>query len=192
MDYYWAQMAINLTVSRYRAQIPVGIATAIDKKQANEVFQILPPIEFQRKFQFWHDVFFTKVLGQTIATCDAFVTPNQDILERTIYIKDKPGIGSGVFFHEFIHYIQHPSFYPQFYAFGGRNPFVLEGVTEYFTREIVDWLKKKRAKEAIYEPNLAVVKSWADGDTSRPGELLAACFQGDLDPLKDLGCTTAV
>ena len=38
--------------------------------------------------------------------------------------------------HEMCHYISHGNLYPEFYAMGGDNPDIVEGVTEYLTRNL--------------------------------------------------------
>ena len=117
--------------------LPEGIMVDYPALQnPSQIFEMLTPSQF--KLAFDNNVaFFQKVLKCTINVkgVDAFVSPEQDRNKRKVYIKLGADETPGVLVHEFIHWLSHPDFYPNFYEKGGTAPNIVEGVTEYFTRK---------------------------------------------------------
>lgn len=184
MDISWGETARTHVLSKYKDWLPSGLAASIGAKAIDDIFLIVAPDEFQRHFDAYYSHFFAAPMaallgpGKAISTCPAFVSPAVDNTRRKIYVKNDPGTGFGTFFHEFLHYLQHYDFYPEFYCIGGRNPALLEGVTEYLTRATHQSVDMDRSRRGNYQAYFDEMKSWIGGDQSRLKSILELNFKG--------------
>jgi hypothetical protein len=122
--------------------------------------------------------------------CPAFCAPAVDPMQRNIYVNQDATITIGTLYHEFIHFLSHGNFYPEFYAQAGRSAIVVEGVTEYLTRAISPLVKQDRADGYKYDSQLMDVTLKAGGDSTKT--LVAfqnLAFKGDLSMITTLGGT---
>ncbi|MHC4253680.1 MAG: hypothetical protein ACYS9X_31575 [Planctomycetota bacterium] len=69
----------------------------------------------------------------------AFVSPFPDNATRQIYVSlsgistFSPAEQQMIMSHEYVHWLSHSKFYPDYYKVGGLNPFRVEGVTQWTT-----------------------------------------------------------
>jgi len=179
LTYSRAQTALDRALDRFQLILPYHMVQTAKKRGAKDIFEILPAVDFQRFFDLYWNSFFKLHFSGVVTTCPAFVTPDQDPGKRKIYVKDDGVTKPNTLDHEVIHYLQHPNFYPKFYEVAGHNPFILEGVTEYFTRELDSEVAKERVLDKKYQPNFLQVESWTKADASRRDAMVAYCFQGE-------------
>jgi hypothetical protein len=100
--------------------------------------------------------------------------------------QDEP-ITFGTLYHEFIHYLEHSNFYPEFYAMGGNNPAILEGVTEYLTRNVNERVRLDRASQGKYQDWYdQLLGSMKDGSHGEM-DIIRFAFKGQYVDLKGLG-----
>jgi hypothetical protein len=71
-------------------------------------------------------------------TCIGFVTDDRDHRKRRVHIdSNNPGKEEfdpiGALAHEYIHFLSHTNFYPDYYMVGVDNPYRVEGVTDWLT-----------------------------------------------------------
>jgi len=122
--------------------------------------------------------------------CPAFCAPAVDPMQRNIYVNQDAPITIGTLYHEFVHFLSHGNFYPEFYAQAGRSAIVVEGVTEYLTREVSPDVKRDRAAGKKYNSQLMDVTMKSGGASTKT--LIAfqkLAFQGDLSMVTTLGGT---
>ena len=194
MDIEWGEYARRDILARYRDWLPKDLVTAVRQKKIEDIFLILAPDEYQRHFDAYYSHFFAAPMaallgpGKAISTCPAFVAPAVDNTRRKIYVKRSGATGFGTFYHEFIHYLQHFDFYPEFYCIGGRNPALLEGVTEYLTRAVRAEVRQDRARRGNYQAYFDEISSWVKGDRERLAAIMDLNFRGTrCDALEALG-----
>ena len=193
MDIKWGEWARRDILHMYGPWLPSTLVSAIRSKPIREIFIILPATEYQKHFDAYSSHFFAAPMtallgpGKSISTCPAFVAPAIDNLARKIYIKESTSTGFGTFYHEFVHYLQHYDFYPEFYCLGGQNPFLLEGVTEYVTRRTRSEVFKDRQQRGNYQSHYDKIKGWIGASQSRHDAMMKLNFQGvkckDLETL---------
>ena len=71
---------------------------------------------------------------------------------------------------------------------GGRSPIILEGVTEYLTREISVSIKTDRATQKKYDSQLIDVTTKAGGVSAKTFEMFKKlALGGDLSEIPTLG-----
>lgn len=114
----------------------------------------------------------------TACNCPAFTSPAMHVLDRNIFVNEDMPITIGTLYHEFVHYFQHPRFYPEFYALGGPNPGILEGVTELFTRRVNPLVRMERENGAKYQNHYDNISFQMGNDMSRRLALIRYSFQG--------------
>ena len=115
LDYTKAQTALDRAVDHFKLVLPYETLREARKRGAREIYEILPPMEFQQFFDLYWNSFFKLHHATVISTCPAFVTPEADPAKRKIYVKDDGNTRSHTLYHEVIDYLQHPNFYPRFY-----------------------------------------------------------------------------
>lgn len=121
-----------------------------------------------------------------LCNCPAFTSPAINVLARNVYVNaDMAQTSIGTLYHEFIHYLQHGNLYPEFYALGGKNIGVLEGITEFFTRRIDPAITIDRANGAKYQVYFDDISRRIGTSMPRRNALIRYCFQGE--PYVDLG-----
>jgi hypothetical protein len=192
LSYNKAQAALDRALDHFKLVLPYETIRTARKRGATDIYEILPAVQFQVYFdQYWNS-FFKLHHTTIIRTCPAFVTPEPDPGKRKIYIKDDGNTKTHTLYHEVIHYLQHPNFYPKFYEVAGQNPYLLEGVTEFFTRELDTEITRKRVRDKKYQPNFLTVDSWSKAASERRDQLVAYSFQGDKVDLASIGAVMPV
>jgi hypothetical protein len=182
-----ASNAIDVVLQKYGAHLPQGVASAIRAKNTDDVIKILPGVQYQPIFDDYFASFFAPTnaknfgLKRTIGVvmqcgsfgCPAFCSPASSPLHRTMYINADKDNTFSTLCHEMCHYISHGNFYPEFYAMGGDNPDIVEGVTEYLTRNINSAVRSDRETRQKYVKQYDMVS-----------RALIAGSQGELDVIR--------
>jgi hypothetical protein len=205
---YDASQVMEVVLNRYEGYLPGGLASKVRGLNPARVFRILPESEYRQYFGAVFRNFFAAInvcaLGGTkrmigIANdgvndpfssiaCPAFCAPAVEVTDRVIYVNRDLGVTVGTLYHEFIHYLSHPNFYPEFYSLGGRNPEILEGVTEYLTRRIRQDVAHDRYSQGKYQTWFKRTSHDMGGDpTATLDELAALAFRGDFSCMPKLG-----
>lgn len=200
-----AVRAINAVLTTYGPYLPPGVASAVRGKDPKAIIKILPAAQYRPQFDQYYRSFFAAINSKAFGirytidiandesevcgsfNCPAFCAPAVNVTDRVIYVNKDEDNTYATLCHELVHYISHPNFYPEFYSMGGENPKILEGVTEYLTRNISqDVAKERRAKkkyQAWYEAvNTALIKG-SQGDLT----VIRFALQGQYVPLMGLG-----
>jgi hypothetical protein len=130
---------------------------------------------------------FAELPRQFIDGVLGFVTPIARHQERKIYLSPKAqGFSRDeqrmILSHEYIHWLSHASFYPEYYAAGGMNPFRVEGITQWLTVEC-GYHSEFRSLPAYQDEHLKT-SSWLAGNKRRRQEILDFAFAGKNTSLK--------
>jgi len=207
-----AVQVIRDVLERYENDLPAGLASKVKSVNPAKIFFILSENNYAPHFDAYFRAWFAvtnviacarpneaapteRIIGiakgaanaYSKFACPAFVAPAVDPLNRRIYVNAESGVTIGTLYHEFIHFLSHGSFYPEFYALGGRNPIILEGVTEFLTRNIAPGIYRDRASQGKYDSQLLDVLMHAGGGGERTvGMLTGLAFKGDLSVIKTL------
>ena len=196
-----ASSVMEVVLNRYEQYLPGGLASKVRSMNPARIFRILPAGSYQPYFDAVFTNFFAAVnvcaLGMDVIgvanrgesfPCPAFCAPAVNVTDRVIYVNRDSGVTVGTLYHEFVHYLSHPNFYPEFYALGGDNPRILEGVTEYLTRRIAAPVAHDRYGQRKYQAWFTQVSRDMGGNPTTTLERLAAlAFQGDLSVVPTLG-----
>jgi hypothetical protein len=119
-----------------------------------------------------------------VIACPAFTSPAVNVWDRVIYVNKDSGLTIGTLYHEFVHYLEHGNFYPEYYSLGGNNPKILEGVTEYLTREVHPNIRGERELGRKYQPFLDITLNRAWGsDKETLEKMIKVAFEGDMKSL---------
>jgi hypothetical protein len=141
--------------------------------------------------------------ASTGGTLAGFVTASRNNRQRRIHINPEAQEFDpiGALAHEYIHFLSHPNFYPDYYMEGGDNPFRIEGVTDWLTihcfSDYFDELPAqsrimarqfqidspggmplKAKNRAAYRANFQKTNAWIKADAQNLGRLLQFVFRG--------------
>jgi hypothetical protein len=117
-----AHAAMDRARQRWGAKTPSGLL----KYKARELFHF-GQSEFGSEFgKAFHSHFHKADLScphdQCLAGCAAFASPDRDHAQRRIYINvsayDAQFDPMALLVHEYLHWLSHPNFYPDYYAGG--------------------------------------------------------------------------
>jgi len=104
---------------------------------AADLFVLLDQATWQTDVTNYYNAYFASIVGGSLAGvlagCCGFTTPLSHRIRR-LFVPTTSNYGTLV--HEFVHWSQHMNAYPGFYETDVDGPYWLEGVTEYFTRQI--------------------------------------------------------
>jgi hypothetical protein len=186
--YEKAKAYMDQIVKRLQCYFPNGFCSTHSSQlgDARKVFVIEKKTTFSLHINFWYNAFFKKSVGvaftkeQLGEICPGFTTPAGQG-ERVMYVQEDAEDGTLV--HEFLHWLQAPSFYPDFYMGHAKGSAVLEGVTEYFTRLVYPGTDRLDHYDDYYD---AVVDGINDG-TITEAQLGAVAFAGAFVPNSLIG-----
>jgi len=183
--------AVELVLNKYGNHLPAGVASTIRGKKPTDIVRLLPASQYRPQFDQYYRSFFaainSKAFGVTFTldianddaevcgsfNCPAFCSPAVLNTGRLIYVNLDEDNTFATLCHELCHYISHGNFYPEFYAMGGENPKILEGVTEYLTRNLSTAVRDERARKEKYQ-------AWYEAVT----KAMVAGGQGELDMIR--------
>lgn len=121
----------------------------------------------------------------------AFVTAVDDHRDRKIHVSNEAFNGpphktayddEALLAHEYIHWLSHANFYPNYYRVGGANPFRVEGFTEWLMIECYP----ANAVNIVYVAEYQKTAAWVAADPRNLGRLLNFIFQGVATDLSAL------
>ncbi len=185
LTYEDAQKAMDTVILKYGNYI----SDDLKKHSAYTVFQFCDPVRYRLMFtQAYTRVFknANRVLIPQVITHEqvpAFVMPELGarVVSRRIIVGNRAcNAGSnttiGTLIHEYIHYVSHKNFYPDYYNSGDEYaPFFVEGATEYFTRETKHTAAVCRKN---YQKHYKITSKWVRNDKGNRDKLLKYLFQG--------------
>lgn len=189
-----AQTAMDEVVAKYEAWIPKDVLKDVKDRSAETIFQFFDDAEYAVLFDHVYDTVFkaanAALFGSNVITaamCPGFCTPKTTQKKKMIFMANGRGTTKGTYYHEFIHFLQDPAFYPAYYITGGMAPFQVEGVTEYLTRGVSATVARERDGQKKYQSNFLKTDAWVKQDKKNYEKMLAFNFQGvavDLSAVK--------
>jgi hypothetical protein len=201
-----AARAINAVLNKYENYLNAGYVMGMRGIPSTDIIKILPAVQYRPIFDQYYRSFFAPInsMGRTAKmigianadaevcgsfNCPAFCSPAVHTSARTIYVNaDEPNTYATLC-HELCHYISHGNFYPEFYSMGGANPDILEGVTEYLTRNISVEIEGDRSRLKKYQNQYdAVCKALIAGSQGEI-DVIKFALQGEYVPLQGLSGT---
>ncbi|MGF1626436.1 MAG: hypothetical protein ACFCVH_16260 [Alphaproteobacteria bacterium] len=180
-----AEAAFKQILTQFMPYIPKATFEMVKKKPIGDIYEICNATRYKALFDITWNRTFEKAnrmvfAGRTItaAMVPAFTTDVADIATRKIYLQDGVIESWGTYWHEAVHYLQHPDMYPTYYAMGGDAPFRMEGLTEYCTRYGSTRVAKERELRQSYQKNFQRTQSYIGTDLGREGDLFEVNFKG--------------
>ena len=195
MDMIMAQTAMDAVLKQWGAEIP----TELQALRAEQIFVLhSTPLTYQTSFSVMWDAAFRKVVeaeciaarrpvpGATAAGAQlfGFVSATSSALnrQRRIHINpqstDPNPINAAA--HEYIHFLSHVNFYPDYYKSGGDNPFRVGGATEWLALMCFDQYG------IAYQAQLDKTFAWIQADSGNVPRLLAFVFRGIYTDLSSI------
>jgi hypothetical protein len=176
-----ARTAMQKVQTKWGAYIPAHLL----KYKAEDIFVFCDSHKYRTYFSMTFEVLFKKAgnypqesgdffqgASQHICGVPAFASPHPHT-RRKLYISPNDWVVEKILAHEYIHWLSHENFYPEYYKVGGQHPFQVEGVTQWVTCE-TGYDNSDRA----YEANLLQTNAWVRGDTRNMDRMLKFMFQG--------------
>ncbi len=181
--YAKAKEYMDKVVSRLQQYFPEGFIPLHSDKlsDARNVFVIENQTAFKMHISKWYNQFFKISVGEELSDeelveiCPGFTTP-KGLNKRMLYVQEDAEDGTLV--HEFLHWLQHPNFYPTFYITHAKGSPVLEGVTEYFTRQVYSGVDRLHHYDRYY---FNIVRGLA-GQLITEQQIAAVAFKGTPVP----------
>mgnify|MGYP001159105628 FL=1 len=180
-----AEAAFKQILTQFMPYIPKATFDMVKAKPISDIYEICNATKYKAMFDITWNRTFKKANAAIFGGVDipassvpAFTTDVADIASRKIYLQDGVIKSWGTYYHEAIHYLQHPDMYPTYYSTGGDAPFRMEGLTEYCTRYGSTHVAKEREKHQNYQKNFLRTKSWIGTDLKREGDLFEVNFKG--------------
>jgi hypothetical protein len=201
-----AARAITAVLNKYGKYLNAGYVMGMQGLPSNDIIKILPAAQYRPQFDQYYRSFFGPInsMGRTVEmigianadaevcgsfNCPAFCSPAMYTSARTVYVNaDEPNTYATLC-HELCHYISHGNFYPEFYAMGGANPDILEGVTEYLTRAISHEVEAERRRRKKYQTQFDAVRKALIAGSQTEIDVIKFALLGEYVPLKGLGGT---
>jgi len=198
-----ATVAMEAVLKKYGAHLDQFVLAGVQNMSVGKIFRILPQAQYTPYFNSVFKNFFAAInvvaLGGTrkmidlankatdaspAIACPAFTAPAVHVTDRVIYVNADANITIGTLYHEFVHFLEHGNFYPEYYSLGGDSPKVLEGVTEYLTREVDPNIKAERQNGGKYAGFLTETMNRAWGNPAETlAKMIKVAFQGDMSSL---------
>lgn len=114
----------------------------------------------------------------------AFVTAEKKIDDRMIHVSPS-GIDHepvALLAHEYLHFLSHPSFYPEYYSIGGNCPFQVEGITEWMMIECFP----AGSRTIVYTGEYAKTAAWLGANAGNQARMLSFIFDGVATDLSSI------
>ncbi|HVZ08051.1 MAG TPA: hypothetical protein VHC04_09070 [Rhodopila sp.] len=199
-----AANAVKAVLGKYGPYLPSEVVNAMNGVAATSIIQILPAAQYRPQFDIYFRNFFAAINAKAFGTqrvigianadaevcgsfnCPAFCSPAMSISGRKVYVNNDEPNTFATLCHELCHYISHPNFYPEFYAMGGDNPFILEGVTEYLTRNISPFVAQQRSAAKKYQANYDAVSNALIAGSQSEADMINFALKGKFTTLAGL------
>jgi hypothetical protein len=198
-----AAVAMNAVLNKYKSYLDPLVVAGVQNKSVGQMFRILPQSQYTPYFNSVFKNFFAAInvvalggikkmidLAHTATdaspaiACPAFTAPAVNVTDRVIYVNADSNITIGTLYHEFVHFLEHGNFYPEYYSLGGNNPKILEGVTEYLTRAVdtsIDAERKNGGKYKAFLDHTLNLNWGSDSETFT--KMTEIAFQGKMSAL---------
>jgi hypothetical protein len=179
-------------MERVRATWGGYLPPALAKVPAEKIFVFCDKLRYEITFKMVFDGLFKKALGMPKASHDyvdgvfAFVSPFPHN-RRKVYVSTLPNITHKILAHEYVHWLSHEAFYPDYYRIGGENPYRVEGITQWCTT--VSGYDQYEPPEA-YRMEWYKTWGWMNADPGNPDRALRFIFQGAVTDLGALHAAT--
>jgi hypothetical protein len=201
-----AVRAIRAVLDKYGSYLNAGYVMGMRGIASTDIIKILPASQYRPQFDQYYRSFFAPInsMGRTVQmidianadaevcgsfNCPAFCSPAVHTSARKIYVNvDEPNTYATLC-HELCHYISHGNFYPEFYSMGGANPDILEGVTEYLTRNISVEVETERRQRGKYQTQYDAVRNALIAGSQGEIDVIKFALKGEYVPLQGLGAT---
>lgn len=186
-----ARTAMHKVQTHWGAYIPAHLL----QYKAEDIFVFCDASKYRTYFTMTYEVLFKKAGNFAQDSGDFFQGPSQSICgipafasphphsRRMLYISPNDWVVEKILAHEYIHWLSHENFYPEYYKVGGQHPFQVEGITQLTTL----WTGYDNSDRA-YERNVLQTNSWVGGDHGRMDRMLRFMFQGvatDLSAIRE-------
>ncbi|HEV2493229.1 MAG TPA: hypothetical protein VG204_09180 [Terriglobia bacterium] len=201
-----AMTAMTAVLQKYESNLDEFVVAVVKTMPPVKIYQILPQSQYTPYFNLVFKNFFAPINVVALSApsqkmrmihlarnatdaapaiaCPAFTAPAVNVWDRVIYVNADADIKIGTLYHEFVHFLEHGNFYPEYYSRGGDGPRILEGVTEYLTREVDPAIKTEREQGDKYGAFLRTTLERAWGNpTERLAKMIRVAFQGDISSL---------
>jgi hypothetical protein len=181
-----ARTAMTKVQATWGTYIPAQLL----KYKAEDIFVFCDADKYRNYFSMIYEILFKKAGNYQEASLDffkdprgidsfravcgipAFASPHPHS-RRMLYISPNHWVVEKILAHEYIHWLSHEKFYPEYYKVGGQNPFRVEGITQWVTCS-TGYDNLDRA----YEANLLQTDSWVRADRGNLDRMLKFMFQG--------------
>lgn len=178
-----AARAVRAVMSGIGRHMDPQICSAMDARRpaadAGDLFVLLNQATWQQDVTNYYQAYFAGIVGGTLAGvllgCRGFTTPLSHRIRR-LFVPTTSDYGTLV--HECVHWTQHMDAYPTFYQTDGDGPYWLEGVTEFFTRQI-----HAAGRGGHYDANLQSVQNALAAGAVTEDALAAWSFRGGVFPV---------
>jgi hypothetical protein len=172
-------------MQRVQAQFGAYIPAHLLKYKAEDIFVFCDANQYKNYFSMIFEILFKKAGNYREESLDFFQGPSRHICgvpafasphphsRRKIYISPNDWVVEKILAHEYIHWLSHDNFYPEYYKVGGHHPFQVEGITQLATL----WTGYDNSDRA-YEPNWLQTQSWVSADRMNQDRMLRFLFQG--------------
>jgi hypothetical protein len=155
---------------------------------ADQIFVFCEASFYADKFKLVYDGLFSKALGLKRDSKDfvdgvfAFVSPDAHDT-RKVYVSPKPNVTEKILAHEYVHWLSHTAFYPDYYGVGGENPHRVEGITQWLTT----CCGYNQYEEPVaYTMEWLKTTGWLDADKGNAERAKKFIFQGVVSDLSAL------
>ena len=146
--------------------------------KAEDIFVFCDAQKYATYFSMVYEILFKKAgnysqdAGAFVCGVPAFASPHPHS-RRQLYISPKPGIVEKVLAHEYLHWLSHENFYPEYYKVGRKNPFRVEGITQWATVAA-----GYDMSDRVYEHEFLQTNSWLWADSQNQPRMLSFLFHG--------------
>jgi hypothetical protein len=180
-----AKNAMKKIQAAWGAWVPANLLAY----KAEDIYVFCDDKKYRTYFSMIYEILFKKA-GSYSADADAFVcgvpafTSPHPRTRRQLYISpNQASTTEKVLAHEYVHWLTHENFYPEFYKVGGHNPFRVEGITHLVTC----WAGYNLYEEPIgYVHEVLQTDAWIKADGNNLDRMLKFLFQGIETKLDDL------
>ena len=173
-----AKTAVRKVHERWGAYIPAQLR----EYEPEDIFLFCDADKYKNYFTMIYELIFKKAgnfpqapldfFNKGVCGIPAFASPHPHS-RRMLYISPNTWVTEKILAHEYIHWLSHMNFYPNFYKVGGGNPFRVEGITQWTTCA-TGYDNSDRA----YELELWKTSSWLCADRQNLDRMLLFMFQG--------------
>jgi hypothetical protein len=164
------------------------LPTTLSGVAADKIFVFCDKARYDVTFKMVYDGLFKRALGLVPESKDfvdgvfAFVSPFPHN-RRKVYVSPLPNVTEKILAHEYVHWLSHEKFYPDYYSVGGENPHRIEGVTQWLTTCCG---YNQFEQPVAYTMEWLKTSGWMLADSANAGRAINFIFQGVTTDLSSL------